>query len=320
MGKSSVRFEWHDGKLRCIKAGAGDNREYIIVHEMLRVLGPKERSHLVLPVDWTHDTLIFPAYHGALDLATMGCDENGRPRICDLFDHLTKGCTLATQSAAVGAVVQVADALSVLHSRGIYHGDVKLENVVLDDRNRARLIDFDAVRFERGHLDSDWTDLRRTPEFMSPPRWRDPRQRPTGEDDFYALGAILFGVVTVQTFSALAHSHSRGFRPTPVLKIVVEMLRRGKTCDEIGDRIEQCVVRRGDPVCIMRDRLREIRPDWDEGAWLGSLRALLRVGAPTTRSQQNDPTSPGDTTHRHHALVLLQHLTGDQPRCDDPPL
>ena len=44
---------------------------------------------------------------------------------------------------AVRIAAQIADALEYLHSQGIVHGDVRPENVYLDDRGRARLADAD---------------------------------------------------------------------------------------------------------------------------------------------------------------------------------
>lgn len=58
---------------------------------------------------------------------------------------------------ARGTILQVCDALSEVHSKGMVHGDVKLGNVVLVRRNGkdiAKLFDFGLSRFMDGTMDS----------------------------------------------------------------------------------------------------------------------------------------------------------------------
>ena len=71
----------------------------------------------------------------------------------------------------VGDVVrllcQLADALAHAHACGVVHGDVKPENVLLDDDGRALLVDFGAVRLG-GRADDAAAPVVGTPLYMSP--------------------------------------------------------------------------------------------------------------------------------------------------------
>lgn len=60
------------------------------------------------------------------------------PKSQDVYDR---------DSFEISMLVQVASQLSHLHSLGLAHCDVKLENIVQDAENKYRLIDFDFMSF-----------------------------------------------------------------------------------------------------------------------------------------------------------------------------
>ena len=96
---------------------------------------------------------------------------------------------------------QVADALEHIHKRGIIHGDIKAENIVLAEepqhesrhasrrRRVARLLDFGlASRHEharRGH-----EGINGTPPYLAPERVMG--APPSVASDVYALGVLGF--------------------------------------------------------------------------------------------------------------------------------
>jgi len=91
------------------------------------------------------------------------------------------------QIAAVGA--QIAAALAALHARGIQHGDIKPENILVegDDQPTAKLIDFNLA--VRGQSSSVSGTLR----YMAPEALGGARSTAS---DIYSLGATLVELIT----------------------------------------------------------------------------------------------------------------------------
>jgi serine/threonine-protein kinase len=100
---------------------------------------------------------------------------------------------------AIGA--QIADGLAALHDAGIVHCDIKPDNVfVLYEQwlgrwPRVKVIDFGVSRFVE-ELPLDSNAIAGTPSCMPPEQWRG---APTPKSDVYALGCLLFELVTGDT-------------------------------------------------------------------------------------------------------------------------
>lgn len=87
---------------------------------------------------------------------------------------------------------QIADALSHIHARGVVHGDVKADNILLAD-DVARLLDFGLAR-RRDAPASNADHVAGSPHYLAPERaagWP-----PSIAADIYALGVLGFLVVT----------------------------------------------------------------------------------------------------------------------------
>jgi serine/threonine protein kinase len=91
-------------------------------------------------------------------------------------------------------------AIETLHQKGIVHGDVKLENMLLDGQNKVRLCDFAEARF-MGEDEEQWEGIS-TWHYEAPSR----RQKaealggclppPVAEDDLYGLGLSIWALNT----------------------------------------------------------------------------------------------------------------------------
>jgi len=120
--------------------------------------------------------------------------------------ELVEGETLARRLARLGPlppaeamslVRELARALAAAHARGIYHRDIKPENVLLGRDGTAKLADFGIARLAEGPRDARETAaglIFGTPHYMSPEQAAGQRQ--DGRSDIYALGVLLFELLT----------------------------------------------------------------------------------------------------------------------------
>jgi serine/threonine-protein kinase len=99
---------------------------------------------------------------------------------------------------AVALTLAICDALDNLHKHGVVHRDLKPENVMVDAQDQIKIIDFgiamkeDARRITQVGL----TPALGTPDYISPEQVKG--QRGDQRSDVYALGAILYEMLTGQ--------------------------------------------------------------------------------------------------------------------------
>jgi serine/threonine-protein kinase len=99
---------------------------------------------------------------------------------------------------AVALILPICDALDNLHKHGVVHRDLKPENIMVCDGDRIKIIDFgialkeDARRITQVGL----TPALGTPDYISPEQVKG--QRGDQRSDVYALGAILYEMLTGQ--------------------------------------------------------------------------------------------------------------------------
>ena len=91
---------------------------------------------------------------------------------------------------AVRIVTEVAQALTHAHGRGILHCDIKPANVLLDNDWKVRLADFGQSRLSHEQLPALGT------VFYMAPEQADLKATPDARWDVYALGGLLFHLLT----------------------------------------------------------------------------------------------------------------------------
>ncbi|TFY69360.1 hypothetical protein EVJ58_g468 [Rhodofomes roseus] len=110
----------------------------------------------------------------------------------ELFDFLAEKGRLNEEEARV-IFGQLCLAVAYVHSKGIVHRDLKLENVLLDEHCRLKLGDFGFTReFERGILLETFcgTTGYASPEMLMAKKYLGP------EVDVWSLGVILYTLLT----------------------------------------------------------------------------------------------------------------------------
>ncbi|WP_438031170.1 serine/threonine protein kinase [Sorangium sp. So ce233] len=113
--------------------------------------------------------------------------------------------------SAMHVMLQVADAMTFVHSKGIWHRDLKPENIMVgtkaDAKGHAWLLDFGIAKFADGGMNTDDLPDVGTVRYISPEQVkmlyatstkaeRGERARPDGRTDIYAFGAIFYEVLT----------------------------------------------------------------------------------------------------------------------------
>ncbi|MFH1089049.1 MAG: serine/threonine-protein kinase [Candidatus Uhrbacteria bacterium] len=116
------------------------------------------------------------------------------------------GCLAPT--VAVKLALQVLEALAVIHEQGIIHRDIKPSNILLTETGEAKLIDFGAAHVTAP--DYDDPALREgivgTYGYMSPEQKEPKGLRIDGRTDLYALGIVLFVLLTGRSPSFFTNS------------------------------------------------------------------------------------------------------------------
>ncbi|KAG5637271.1 hypothetical protein H0H81_005165 [Sphagnurus paluster] len=110
----------------------------------------------------------------------------------ELFDYLAEKGRLAEDEAKI-LFGQLCLAIAYLHDNGIVHRDLKLENVLLDERCRVKLGDFGFTReFERGSFMETFcgTTGYASPEMLQGKKYQGP------EVDVWSMGIILYCLLT----------------------------------------------------------------------------------------------------------------------------
>jgi serine/threonine-protein kinase len=95
---------------------------------------------------------------------------------------------------AARIIEQVAEALDYAHAHGVIHRDLKPSNILLDERNNAYLTDFGIAKMLGSTSQVTGSGVVGTPSYMSPEQCQGKTVTPAS--DIYALGAILYEVVT----------------------------------------------------------------------------------------------------------------------------
>lgn len=90
--------------------------------------------------------------------------------------------------------LELCEALSYAHAHLVVHRDIKRANIMIDQDGRVRLLDFGIAQLIDDAAGGTMTLALLTPDYAAPEQLRN--ARPTVATDIYALGAVLYEMLT----------------------------------------------------------------------------------------------------------------------------
>jgi tetratricopeptide (TPR) repeat protein/TolB-like protein len=179
---------------------------------------------------------------------------------------------------AVSIAKQVAEGLAEAHDLGVIHRDLKPHNIMVDDQGTAKIMDFGVARsLGTAGLTAEGMMIG-TPEYMAPEQVEG--RETDGRTDIYALGAILFEMVTGRvpfegdTALAVAFRHKNEPPPSP-------RKLNPQTPDPLAQLILRCLEKEKEKRCQSADELLADLIRVEEGLPI-SERVILKA-RPTVR-------------------------------------
>lgn len=118
--------------------------------------------------------------------------EKGQPYIVmelisgERFDRLVESGRKLDQGLVMQVGHDIAQGLAAAYEEELLHGDIKPENILMDEKLRAKLVDFGIASVAGQSSEGIWG----TPYYIAPEKLL--RQKPDGRSDMYSLGATLY--------------------------------------------------------------------------------------------------------------------------------
>lgn len=107
----------------------------------------------------------------------------------DLAKHLRDSAPLPIKKA-VRLAIQMSEALSYAHKRGVIHRDFKPANVILSSEESVKITDFGLAKLARSNIHTQIGSIMGTPAYMSPEQAQG--KEVDSRSDIYAFGVTLY--------------------------------------------------------------------------------------------------------------------------------
>jgi serine/threonine protein kinase/Tfp pilus assembly protein PilF len=111
----------------------------------------------------------------------------------DLKSLIRRKGKLSTEEA-VGIAQQVCEGLAAAHELGVVHRDLKPQNIMIDEKGRAKIMDFGIARSVEAPGVTQTGAIIGTPDYISPEQAEG--EKADQRSDIYSLGVVLYEMVT----------------------------------------------------------------------------------------------------------------------------
>jgi eukaryotic-like serine/threonine-protein kinase len=88
--------------------------------------------------------------------------------------------------------IQIADGIKALHTRGLIHGHISTDNVMIDQSGNVKLLDYGLPALGPAYLEEESSDSQRVSVWTA----EDSEQPPEADADFFALGGLFYEMLT----------------------------------------------------------------------------------------------------------------------------
>jgi len=211
-----------------------------------------------LPMEWCQESLLRERFtREARAASTLD-----HPHICTVFDigetpegqlfiamAYCPGETLKERilrgpmpvDEAIGIAIQIAEALEAAHAGGTVHRDIKPANILITDRDQVKIVDFGLAKLAGEATVTRQGSVIGTPAYMSPEQATG--DEADGRSDLWALGAVLYEMVTGRRAFAADHEQAillaiTTSDPTPIDNL------RSEVPAEVQRIIRRCLKRK----------------------------------------------------------------------------
>jgi eukaryotic-like serine/threonine-protein kinase len=195
-----------------------------------------------------HDGLRFISME-YIDGVTLRQKSAGRGRASELRGQMLEtqehGTLNLKHDIAIDYAIQIAEALSEAHKKGIVHRDLKPENVMIDSKNRIKVMDFGLAKLSGSVNLTKAGSTIGTIKYMSPEQVR--AETTDHRTDIWSLGVVLYEMVTGRVPFDGDYEHAISYRilnedpdsitaGDPCVTDVIQALTRKSLEKNPGDR------------------------------------------------------------------------------------
>ena len=217
------------------------------------------------------------------------------------FDEMIARPEPLDQALVMKIGMDIADGLQLAAASNLIHGDIKPENILLDERNTAKLLDFGIA----SSPNTQSTEIWGTPYYIAPEKLK--RQRVDFRSDIYCLGGTLYHALTqhppFEGEDAIAVVKARLEHPPEPMKTYRPDI--DPEVAEIIDRMLQVEPAMryptyGSLLSDMRRYLSRVQPQMPPAAGASNKRVIIKGRGKGAGSALPGPDASGG---RHHISV-----------------